>query len=277
LRRSASRRQSDIVAGRERAVIEVNNVVKRYGALSVLNNATFQIAEGQLTTILGPSGCGKSTMLRCLNRLERFDEGEIRIGDIELHGSATRKLSAAEENDLVNRVRMRVGIVFQNFNLFPHLTALENVIEAPVTVKKMRRSQAEDVGRLYMNLVGLSGKEGEYPARLSGGQQQRVAIARALAMEPDVVLFDEPTSALDPRLVREVGTLLRLLDDLKRTLVVVSHDMDFAMAISDQVIYFEGGRAVETGTATGVFRRPSQPQTRAFMGSFHDGRDGKKP
>ena len=210
-------------------------------------------------------------MLRCLNRLERFDEGLS--GSV--NGDARERvapLSAAEESDLVNRVRLRVGLVFQNFNLFPHLSALENVIEAPVTVKKMRRSQAIEVGKLYLNLVGLSGKEHEYPARLSGGQQQRVAIARALAMEPDVVLFDEPTSALDPRLVREVATLLRLLDDLKRTLVVVSHDMDFAMAISDQVIYFEGGRAVETGTATGVFGDPSQPETRAFMGDFHDGR-----
>jgi L-cystine transport system ATP-binding protein len=254
-------------------VIEVANVVKRYGATSVLNGATFSIAQGQLTTILGPSGCGKSTMLRCLNRLERFDEGRIRIGDVEIRGSATRRpLSASEENDLVRRVRLRVGLVFQNFNLFPHLTALENVIEAPITVKKVPRAQAEEIGKLYLNLVGLSGREQEYPARLSGGQQQRVSIARALAMEPDVVLFDEPTSALDPRIVREVTGLLRLLDDLKRTLVVVSHDMDFAQAISDQVIYFEGGRAVEAGTAREIFRNPTRPETRAFMESFHDGR-----
>jgi ABC-type polar amino acid transport system ATPase subunit len=258
-------------------VIEVTNVVKRYGATSVLNGATFRIAEGQLTTILGPSGCGKSTMLRCLNRLERFDEGHIRIADIDLHGTAARTLSASEENDLTNRVRLRVGLVFLNFNLFPHLTALQNVVEAPITVKKLRPSQAEDIARLYLNLVGLSGKEHEYPARLSGGQQQRVAIARALAMEPDVVLFDEPTSALDPKLGREVATLLRLLDDLKRTIIVVSHDMDFARAISDQVIYFEGGRTVEAGTATGVFRRPSQPETRAFMGAAPDDRGGRKP
>jgi ABC-type polar amino acid transport system ATPase subunit len=159
-------------------------------------------------------------------------------------------------------------LVFQNFNLFPHLTALENVIEAPITVKKIHRSQAEEIGMLFLNLVGLPGKEHEYPARLSGGQQQRVAIARALAMEPDVVLFDEPTSALDPRLAREVASLLRLLDELKRTLIVVSHDMDFAQAISDQVIYFEGGRAVEAGDARRVFGQPSQPETRAFMESW---------
>ena len=253
-------------------MIEVTDVVKRYGPTCVLNRATFRIAEAQLTTILGPSGCGKSTMLRCLNRLERFDEGQIRIDDVDVRGAAGAKLSAAEEDDLVNRVRMKVGLVFQNFNLFPHQTALENVIEAPVTVKKMKRPQAEEIARTYLTRVGLAGKEHEYPARLSGGQQQRVAIARALAMEPAVVLFDEPTSALDPRLVREVATLLRALDDLRKTLIVVSHDLDFAHAVSDQVIYFEGGRAVEAGTASDVFNRPKQPETRAFMESFHSGR-----
>jgi len=256
-------------------VIEVTGVVKRYGPATVLNGATFRIANSQLTTILGPSGCGKSTMLRCLNRLERFDAGRILIDDVELTGSELRKPSAAEEDALVHRVRERVGLIFQNFNLFPHLTALGNVIEAPMTVKKMNRRQAEATGRHYLDRVGLSGKEQHYPAQLSGGQQQRVAIARALAMEPSIVLFDEPTSALDPQLVREVAKLLRALDDLQKTLVVVSHDMDFAQAISDQVIYFEGGRVVEDGTATGVFKRPVQAQTRAFMDSFHSGRSGK--
>ena len=258
-------------------MIQVANVVKRYGTTSVLNRATFQIAEGQLTTILGPSGCGKSTMLRCLNRLERFDEGEIRIGDVVMKGTSAGAASRSEEDDLIHRVRQHVGLVFQNFNLFPHLTALGNVIEAPVTVKKLPRSQAEDVGRLFLNLVGLSGREHEYPARLSGGQQQRVAIARALAMEPDVVLFDEPTSSLDPRLTGEVASLLHLLDELKKTLIVVTHDLDFAQAISDQVIYFEGGRAVESGSAREVFSNPSQPETRAFMNSFHSGRAAARP
>ena len=251
-------------------MIDVTNVVKRYGTTSVLNGATFRIAEAQLTTILGPSGCGKSTLLRCLNRLERFDEGEIRIGDVNVRGTSAAKLSAAEEDELVNRIRLRVGLVFQNFNLFPHLTALENVIEAPMTVKKMSRGEAEEIGRLYLKRVGLAGRENEYPARLSGGQQQRVAIARALAMEPAVVLIDEPTSALDPRLVRDVAALLRTLDDLKKTLVVVTHDMDFAKAISDQVIYFEGGRAVEAGTARELFGDPKQPETRAFMATFSE-------
>lgn len=258
-------------------MIEVSGVVKRYGTTSVLNRATFRIAPGQLTTILGPSGCGKSTMLRCLNRLEQFDEGEIRIGDVLMKGSAEDALSRTAEDALTHRVRERVGLVFQDFNLFPHLTALGNVVEAPITVKKLPRSQAEDIGRLYLNLVGLSGREHDYPARLSGGQQQRVSIARALAMEPDVVLFDEPTSSLDPRLVGEVASLLRLLDELKKTLIVVTHDLDFAQAISDQVIYFEGGHAVESGSARDIFSKPAQPETRAFMGSFHGGRAETRP
>lgn len=253
-------------------MIAVTNVVKRYGDNAVLNRATFSIAEAQLTTILGPSGCGKSTMLRCLNRLERFDEGQIRIGDLDVAGSASGALSGDDEDRLVHRVRMRVGLVFQSFNLFPHLTVLENIIEAPLTVKQMKRAQAEEIARHYLKRVGLSGREHEYPARLSGGQQQRVSIARALAMEPEVVLFDEPTSALDPRLVRELASLFRTLDDLKKTLIVVTHDMDFARAIADQVIYFEGGRAVETGTASDIFGNPSHAETRAFMESFHSGR-----
>lgn len=252
-------------------MISVTNVVKRYGPTTVLNQATFAIEEAQLTTILGPSGCGKSTMLRCLNRLERFDEGAITLGGVEVRGTNDRPLSAADERELVRQLRARVGIIFQNFNLFPHLTTLGNVIEAPMTVKKMKRPQAEEIARHYLERVGMSGKEHLYPGQLSGGQQQRVAIARGLAMEPDVMLFDEPTSALDPKLVREVAALLRSLDDHRKTLVVVSHDMDFARAISDQVIYFEGGRAVEAGTAAEVFGNPQKPETRSFMASFRAG------
>jgi ABC-type polar amino acid transport system ATPase subunit len=251
-------------------VIEVTDIVKRYGPNTVLNHATFQIQEGQLTTILGPSGCGKSTMLRCMNRLERFDHGRLKIGEVEVAGTEDRQLSAAEEKEVTRRLRQRVGIVFQNFNLFPHLTALGNSTEAPMTVKGMSRKEAEEVARHYLHKVGLSDKEDHYPAQLSGGQQQRVAIARALAMEPDVMLFDEPTSALDPQLIKEVGRMLRALDDLGKTLVVVSHDMNFARSISDQVIYFEGGHAVEAGTAQEVFGNPRQAETRAFMQSFQE-------
>jgi len=251
-------------------VIEVTNIVKRYGKNTILNQATFQIQDAQLTTILGPSGCGKSTMLRCMNRLERFDQGSLKIGDVEVLGTEQKQLSSAEEKELTRRLRERVGIVFQNFNLFPHLTVLGNTIEAPMTVKGMERGQATDIARQYLSKVGLSEKEDFFPAQLSGGQQQRVAIARALAMEPEVILFDEPTSALDPQLIQEVARVLRALDDLGKTLVVVSHDMNFARRISDQVIYFEGGRAVEAGTAQEVFGNPQQQETIAFMKSVQD-------
>ena len=251
-------------------MIEVTDIVKRYGSNTVLNHATFQIEEGQLTTILGPSGCGKTTMLRCMNRLEKFDRGRMKIGGVEVVGTEDKKLTAAEEKELTRQLRQRVGIIFQNFNLFPHLTALGNCIESPMTVKGMQRAEAEEVARHYLDKVGLSGKEEHYPAQLSGGQQQRVAIARALAMEPEVILFDEPTSALDPQLIQSVARMLRALDDLGKTLVVVSHDMNFARRISDQVIYFEGGHAVESGTVEEVFTNPQKQETRAFMQSFHE-------
>lgn len=251
-------------------MIEVTNLVKRYGPNTVLNNATFQIQEGQLTTILGPSGCGKSTMLRCMNRLEKFDRGRLVIGGVEVTGTEDRQLSPAEEKEVTRRLRERVGIIFQNFNLFPHLTVLDNCTEAPITVKGMTRGAAAEAARGYLDKVGLSEKVDFYPAQLSGGQQQRVAIARALTMEPDVILFDEPTSALDPQLIKEVVRMMRALDQLGKTLVVVSHDMNFARAISDQVIYFEGGHAVESGTPREVFGNPQRPETRAFMQSFQE-------
>ncbi len=251
-------------------MIEVSDIVKRYGQNTVLNHATFEIKEGQLTTILGPSGCGKTTMLRCMNRLEKFDHGRLNIGGVEVVGTEDKKLAAAEEKELTRRLRERVGIVFQSFNLFPHLTALGNCIESPMTVKGLPRAEAEEVARHYLHKVGLAEKEDHFPAQLSGGQQQRVAIARALAMEPQVILFDEPTSALDPQLIQSVARTLRALDDLGKTLVVVSHDMNFARRISDQVIYFEGGHAVESGTPAEVFGNPQKPETRSFMQSFHD-------
>jgi polar amino acid transport system ATP-binding protein len=186
-----------------------------------------------------------------------------------------RKRLLAEEKELTRRLRRRVGIVFQNFNLFPHLTVLGNAIEAPITVKGMARREAEEVARHYLNKVGLSAKEDFYPAQLSGGQQQRVAIARALAMEPDVILFDEPTSALDPQLIQEVARMFRALDEMGKTIVVVSHDMNFARRISDQIIYFEGGHAVEAGTPAEVFGNPQAAETRAFVRSFQD--EGTEP
>ena len=234
------------------------NVSKRFGSFQALTDVSGEVLPGQVIVVCGPSGSGKSTLMRTVNHLEPPDSGRVIVDGVD----------ASSKRVNINLYRRNIGFVAQQFNLFPHLTALGNVMEAPMTVKQMTRAKAEAIARHYLERVGLSGKEPLYPSQLSGGQQQRVAIARALAMEPDVVLFDEPTSALDPKLVREVGTLLRSLDDLRKTLVVVSHDMDFARAISDQVIYFEGGRAVESGTAGEVFGNPQQPETRAFMACF---------
>jgi len=246
-------------------VIEVTDLVKRYGTHTVLGGASFTIEDGQIATILGRSGCGKSTLLRCLNRLEQFERGRIGIGDVEILGAEERTLSRAEERALTRRVRARVGMVFQNLNLFPHLTVMENCIEAPRVVKRLARAEAEAIARRYLERVELSDKIDAYPAQLSGGQQQRVAIARALAMEPDVMLFDEPTSALDPQLVDDVARLLRDLHELRKTLVVVSHDLGFARRISDRVIYLEDGRVVESGTVEDVFNAPRHPETQAFV------------
>src|SRR6266850_2069658 len=246
-------------------MIEVTNIVKRYGNNTVLNQATFQIQDGQLTTILGPSGCGKSTLLRCMNRLERFDRGRLRISDVEVVGAEDKKLSAAEDKEITRRLRQLVGIVFQNFNLFPHLTALGNAVEAPVTVKGMQRKEAVEAARHYLNKVGLSEKEDFYPAQLSGGQQQRVAIARALAMEPQVVLFDEPTSALDPELRDEVLRVMRQLAEEGMTMIVVTHEMQFARDMAERVLFFDAGLIAESGSPEQIFSNPKNPRTREFL------------
>jgi len=246
-------------------VIEASDLVKRYGANTVLDRASFAIEDGQIATIVGRSGSGKSTLLRCLNRLEPFERGRLRIGDVEMVGAEEKALSPPEQRALTRRVRARVGMVFQSFQLFPHLTVLENCTEAPRVVKRLARDEAEAVARRYLDEVDLAEKVDAYPAQLSGGQQQRVAIARALAMEPEVILFDEPTSALDPQLIDGVARMLRDLHGLGKTLVVVSHDLHFARRISDRVIYFEAGRAVESGTVDQIFGAPQRPETQAFV------------
>jgi polar amino acid transport system ATP-binding protein len=238
----------------------MEDVHKRFGDNVVLDGIDLSVELGEVLCVIGPSGSGKSTLLRCINMLEPIQSGRIFLEGEEI----TRK------GVDVSAIRQRIGIVFQQFNLFPQLTALDNLTLAARRIRKMPRREAEARARELLASVGLEEKAGQHPHQLSGGQQQRVAIARALAMEPEVVLFDEPTSALDPKLVREVGTLLRSLDDLRKTIVVVSHDMEFARAISDQVIYFGGGRAVESGTASQVFGNPQQPETRAFMACFQE-------
>ncbi|MFW9268856.1 L-cystine ABC transporter ATP-binding protein YecC [Pseudomonas sp. D2-30] len=245
-------------------MIVVEKLTKQFKGQVVLNGIDLKIEEGEVVAIIGPSGSGKTTFLRCLNFLEEPSSGRIKVGDIEIDGS--RPLN--QQQGLVRRLRQQVGFVFQNFNLFPHRTALENVTEGPIVVKKTPRADAEALGRKLLAKVGLAGKENAYPRRLSGGQQQRVAIARALAMEPAVILFDEPTSALDPELVGEVLATIRGLAEEKRTMVIVTHEMGFARDVANRVVFFDKGVIVEQGEAKALFEAPKEERTRQFLSKF---------
>jgi polar amino acid transport system ATP-binding protein len=236
-------------------VIEIENVRKSFGAHEVLRGMTARVAKGEVVCVVGPSGSGKSTLLRCINGLERHDGGEIRIEGI--------RVDAADRS--IREVRTQVSMVFQRFNLFPHRTALENVVEGPIFVKREPRDAALARGRDLLARVGLAGREGSYPSQLSGGQQQRVAIARALAMQPKAILFDEPTSALDPELVGEVLGVMRALADEGMTMVVVTHEMTFAREVADRVLFIDDGLIVEEGPARDVLTRPQHPRTQDFL------------
>ncbi|KAB0551320.1 L-cystine ABC transporter ATP-binding protein YecC [Pseudomonas argentinensis] len=245
-------------------MITVRNLSKSFKGQGVLKGIDLDIAAGEVVAIIGPSGSGKTTLLRCLNLLETPDGGSIRVGEIEI--DAGKPIS--QQQGLIRKLRQQVGFVFQNFNLFPHRSALENVIEGPVVVKKQPRDKAIELGRQLLAKVGLAGKEDAYPKRLSGGQQQRVAIARALAMEPDVILFDEPTSALDPELVGEVLATIRALAEENRTLVIVTHEMSFARDVANRAIFIDGGVIVEQGDARELFSTPKQARTQQFLSKF---------
>lgn len=246
------------------SAIDVKNLVKKFHGQTVLHGIDLQVQEGEVVAIIGPSGSGKTTLLRSINLLEHPEGGTIRVGDITID---TGK-SLGPQKGLIRRLRQHVGFVFQSFNLFPHRTVLENIIEGPVIVKGEPKEEAIARGRELLAKVGLSGKETSYPRRLSGGQQQRVAIARALAMRPDVILFDEPTSALDPELVGEVLNTIRQLAQEKRTLVIVTHEMSFARDVADRAIFMDQGRIVEQGPAKELFTSPQQPRTRQFLEKF---------
>ncbi len=245
-------------------MISVRNLRKSFKGQEVLKGIDLDIAPGEVLVIIGPSGSGKTTLLRCLNLLEQPSGGQISVGAI--HIDADQPLKA--QQGLIRELRQHVGFVFQSFNLFPHRTALENVIEGPVHVKKEPRTEALERGRALLAKVGLAGKENAYPKRLSGGQQQRVAIARALAMQPDVILFDEPTSALDPELVGGVLATIRGLAEEKRTMVIVTHEMSFARDVADRAIFIDDGVIVEQGDARQLLSAPQHERTRQFLSKF---------
>ncbi|MFQ6573515.1 L-cystine ABC transporter ATP-binding protein TcyN [Pseudomonas sp. UM16] len=245
-------------------MIVVEQLSKQFNGQTVLKDISLKVEAGEVIAIIGPSGSGKTTFLRCLNLLETPSSGRIQVGDVEI--DANRPLK--QQQGLIRKLRQQVGFVFQNFNLFPHRTALENVIEGPLVVKKTPREQAVALGMKLLAKVGLSGKEDSYPRKLSGGQQQRVAIARALAMEPEVILFDEPTSALDPELVGEVLATIRGLAEERRTMIIVTHEMSFARDVANRVIFFDKGVIVEQGEARALFAHPKEERTRQFLGKF---------
>ncbi|MFZ5898804.1 MAG: amino acid ABC transporter ATP-binding protein [Bacillota bacterium] len=236
-------------------MIEVKDLHKRFGNLEVLRGISCTIAEGEVVCVIGPSGSGKSTFLRCLNLLEEPTSGEIIIDGTSLTDKRTN----------INAIRQKVGMVFQLFNLFPHKTALENIMLAPVKVKKMAPEEAEKLARTLLAKVGLTDKADVYPSQLSGGQQQRVAIARALAMQPKVMLFDECTSALDPEMVGEVLAVMKDLAREGMTMVVVTHEMGFAREVGDRVLFLDGGRIVEEGSPQEIFSSPREERTKAFL------------
>lgn len=245
-------------------MITVRKLSKSFKGQSVLKDIDLDIAAGEVVAIIGPSGSGKTTLLRCLNLLETPDGGTIRVGEVEIDAGKP----IGQQQGLIRKLRQQVGFVFQNFNLFPHRSALDNVIEGPVVVKKQPREIAAARGRQLLAKVGLAGKEDAYPKRLSGGQQQRVAIARALAMEPDVILFDEPTSALDPELVGEVLATIRALAEENRTMVIVTHEMSFARDVANRAIFIDGGVIVEQGDARELLSAPKQARTQQFLSKF---------
>jgi polar amino acid transport system ATP-binding protein len=248
-------------------VLRCEGVHKYFGRLEVLRGLDLDVARGEVVVVLGPSGSGKSTLLRCINHLEKLDAGRIYV-DGELVGYREQNGRLREDSEReIARKRSQIGLVFQRFNLFPHLSALGNVTEAPIHVKKVPRKDAEEAGRRLLAQVGLSDKVDEYPARLSGGQQQRVAIARALAMQPKLMLFDEPTSALDPELVGEVLDVMKLLAREERmTMVVVTHEMGFAREVADRAIFMDEGVIVEQGAPDEMFSAPREPRTQSFLG-----------
>ena len=252
-------------------IIEFNNVTKSFGDLKVLDKLDLEVKDGEKLALIGPSGSGKTTILRILITLEGIDDGFVKVNNEYLwHQEINGKIIPASDIHLY-KMRSHIGMVFQQFNLFPHLTAIENVQQPQILIKKRSKSEAKDKAEELFNLVGLGDKKNQYPHQLSGGQQQRVAIARALAMDPKIMLFDEVTSALDPELVDEVLNVLRkLASDSDTTMLTVTHEMNFAKEFADRVLFFDGGQIIESGKPQKIFSNPQERRTKEFLKKFID-------
>ena len=251
-------------------MLSVENVRKSFGGLPVLKGISLEVRQGEVLAVIGPSGSGKSTLLRCITQLERVDSGKITIcGETLVSNNEQEKAVYADKQTRV-KIGLHLGLVFQNFNLFPHFSVLRNVTEAPVRVLKKNKAEAERTARALLEKMGLADKADAYPCQLSGGQQQRVSIARALAMNPDILFFDEPTSALDPELTVEVLAVMRDLAADGMTMLVVTHEMGFARNVSNQVVFMEHGVVVEQGPAKEIFTAPREERTRAFLRLVED-------
>jgi polar amino acid transport system ATP-binding protein len=247
-------------------MVRAEEVHKRFGRLEVLKGISLEVQPGEVMCLLGPSGSGKSTFLRCINHLEKINSGRLYVdGELVGYRQQGDKLHELHDSE-VARKRAEIGMVFQRFNLFPHMTAIENIIEAPTLLKRKTKTQARQSAQQLLALVGMADRAGSYPSQLSGGQQQRIAIARALAMEPKLMLFDEPTSALDPELVGEVlDVMRRLATEVGMTMIVVTHEIGFAREVGDTVVFMDDGVVVETGAPREVFANPRHERTKAFL------------
>lgn len=239
----------------EEPFIICRNINKWYGALHVLKNVSLEVRRGEVIVIIGPSGSGKSTFIRTINALEEIQQGEIIVDGI----------SMSENIDHIEAIRKETGMVFQQFNLFPHMTILDNITLAPIWVRKWPKAKAVDIALELLDRVGIHDQAKKYPGQLSGGQQQRVAIARALAMQPKIILFDEPTSALDPEMIKEVLDVMKALAKTGMTLLVVTHEMNFAREVADRVLFFDGGEIIESGTPAQLFEKPQHERTKLFL------------
>src|SRR5215204_5222789 len=249
------------------AIIKISNLDKYFGRLHVIRNVSLDVQPREVVCLIGRSGSGKSTLLRCINFLEEPSHGSIEVDGVRVEGGEKGR----EHRQLIHDVRLKTGMVFQEFNLFPHMTVLENVIEGPVTVKGMDRGKATELGEQHLDNVGLLFKKDEYPNRLSGGQKQRVAIARALTMEPKVMLFDEPTSALDPELIGEVLNVMKKVAKEGMTMIVVTHEMGFAREVADRVLVMADGEIIEDSQPAALFSKPKDPRTKALIDRYRSG------